>query len=139
MYIREMNIDDYEEAFQLWSDTEGMGLSDADTRENIATFLQRNSGLSVVAIGDNGKFIGTLLCGHDGRRGYFHHLAVNRDYRQQGIGKALVENCLHRLKEAGISKCHLFAFVSNLSGIQFWQQLGFQARENLCILSKEIK
>jgi putative acetyltransferase len=134
-----MNIDDYDEAFQLWSATEGMSLNDADRRENIDTFLQRNSGLSVVAISDDGKILGTLLCGHDGRRGYFHHLAVNGEYRNKGIGQSLVENCLQRLKEAGIAKCHLFAFTSNLSGIQFWRKLGFATRENLCILSKEIK
>jgi putative acetyltransferase len=136
--IREMSIDDYEEVFYLWSITEGIGLNDSDTRENIEIFLRRNAGLSVVAEGDDGKIVGALLCGHDGRRGYFHHLAVNCTDRNKGIGKSLVEFCLCKLKEARIEKCHLFAFANNLEGIHFWEHLGFSSRKNLIILSKEL-
>lgn len=136
--IREMKIEDYDEVFYLWSNTEGIGLNASDTRENIEVFLARNSGLSVVAEDNDGEIVGALLCGHDGRRGYFHHLAVHPDYRKQGIGKSLVNHCLHGLKESGIPKCHLFAFGSNLPGIQFWQHLAFSIRDNLLILSKDI-
>lgn len=137
--IREMTIKDYEEVYYLWSHTEGIGLNEADTRENIAIFLQRNAGLSVVAYRYDGKILGTLLCGHDGRRGYFHHLAVSCGSRKNGIGKRLVNECLSKLKTAGIKKCHLFAFTSNREGVRFWQHLGFNQRDNLCILSREIE
>ncbi|MCE5286718.1 MAG: GNAT family N-acetyltransferase [Pelosinus sp.] len=137
--LREMSINDYDEVFCLWANTEGIGLNDSDTRENIEIFLKRNAGLSVVAEENEGKIIGALLCGHDGRRGYFHHLAVNNHYRKTGIGKKLVDHCLCKLKAAGIKKCHLFAFTNNLAGIHFWQHLGFSLRENLCILSKNVE
>lgn len=68
---------------------EGIGLSNADSQENIAGFLERNPNLSFVAVA-NGKIIGTVLCGHDGRRGYIYHVMVSDAYRNQGIGKALV-------------------------------------------------
>jgi putative acetyltransferase len=137
--IREMSIDDYEEVFNLWSITEGIGLNDSDTRDNIEVFLQRNAGLSVVAESDDGKIVGALLCGHDGRRGYFHHLAVSSVFRGNGVGKSLVIECLQKLKAAGIPKCHLFAFTDNIAGIGFWRHFGFNGRDNLCILSKDIK
>ncbi|TLN13669.1 N-acetyltransferase, partial [bacterium] len=74
---RPMTIDDYDEIIELWKTTEGVGLSDADSRRGINLFLQRNPNLSVVAR-DEDKLVGAVLCGHDGRRGYLHHLAVAR-------------------------------------------------------------
>ena len=44
--IREMVTEDYDEVYQLWSLTKGIGLSGADTRENIDAYLKRNKGLS---------------------------------------------------------------------------------------------
>ena len=28
-----------------------------------------------------------LFCGHDGRRGYIYHVAVDENYRRKGIGR----------------------------------------------------
>ena len=73
--LRPFAATDSAAAHALWQATEGMGLNAADSAANLAEFLDRNPGLSVVAEQD-GKLIGTALCGHDGRRGFIHHLAV---------------------------------------------------------------
>ena len=78
---------------------EGVGLSDSDSKENIQLYLNRNPGLSLIAEQEN-ELVGAILAGHDGRRGYLHHLAVSPDYRRQGIGKLLVNSCLKKLKQA---------------------------------------
>lgn len=70
--IREMTIQDYDEVLALWRTSEGVGLSDADSDEGVARFLDRNPGLSFVAR-DGEHLVGAVLCGHDGRRGYIHH------------------------------------------------------------------
>lgn len=46
--IHEMQISNNDEFYKLWSNTPGMGLSDADKHENIHKFLLRNKGLSFV-------------------------------------------------------------------------------------------
>ncbi|OKH39261.1 hypothetical protein NIES2101_35510 [Calothrix sp. HK-06] len=56
----------------------------------------------------NGKIVGAVLCGHDGRRGYLYHLAVLPDYRRQGISTKLVQSCLSQLQQQIIGKWHLF-------------------------------
>jgi ribosomal protein S18 acetylase RimI-like enzyme len=137
--IREMSIEDYAEIVRLWSSIEGIGLSDADSHENINTFLKRNVGLSFVAEEIGEQIFGAILCGHDGRRGYLHHLAVSPAYRKNGIAGRLVANCLAKLKEEGISKCHLFVFVNNQQGIDFWNHLGFHKRNDINIFSKDIE
>lgn len=45
--------------------------------------------------------VGVILCGHDGRRGYIYHTAVNSDYRNKGVGKTLVEATLTEAKRIG--------------------------------------
>lgn len=136
--IRAMTIEDYAQVIQLWSNTEGIGLSDADTQENIKKFLERNDGLSFIAQKDNKQIVGTILCGHDGKRGYLHHVAVNLGYRKKGIASRLVENCLAKLKEEGISKCHLFVFTTNQQGMEFWRHIGFHKRSDISIFSKDV-
>lgn len=84
--LREMTVQDYEEVLALWRSSEGIGLSDADSRENIARFLERNPGLSFVAY-DGQELIGAVLCGYDGRRGYIHHLAVAESHRRRRLGR----------------------------------------------------
>lgn len=132
--IREFIISDYEAAFHLWQSCDGMGLSEADTYDNISRFLSRNSGFSFVAE-QRGHLVGTILCGHDGRRGYIYHLATAHQSRKQGIGRLLVEKSLGKLAEEGILKCHIFAIASNESGVRFWKAIQWELREELVMLS----
>jgi ribosomal protein S18 acetylase RimI-like enzyme len=109
MDIRDFAIADYDRAIQLWKTDENIGLSSADSREAIELFLERNPGLSKV-MSVNDKIIGTLLCGHDGRRGYLYHLFVDKSYRRVGTGKRLVDACLDNLKKAKHPKVSSFYF-----------------------------
>ncbi len=81
--------------------------------------------------------IGAVLCGHDGRRGYLHHLAVHSTWRGRGVGRALTAACLAGLQAAGIDKCHLFVFNENHSGREYWEHEGWKERLDLLIMSKE--
>lgn len=135
---REATIKDYDQMYQLWENTEGMGLSDSDTKEYIEKFLNKNQGLNYVCEEEE-KIIGTILCGEDGRRGYLYHLAVDKEYRRSGIGKQLVEIVLRNLKKRGIIKCHLFVYYENELGKTFWEKTGWYKRDELLIYSKDIK
>ena len=135
--LRTLTIADFESAYALWQQTEGIGLNESDSRESIAAFLERNKDLSIVATNKaDGKMVGTVLCGHDGRRGYLHHLAVVPEYRRQGIGRALVNGCLDRLASLNIKKCSLFLFASNIPGRTFWLKQGWSTREDIVIAQK---
>jgi ribosomal protein S18 acetylase RimI-like enzyme len=136
--IHEMSIADYDRMIELWKRTPGIGLSDADSRENINRFLDRNPGLSFVCEIDQ-KITGTVLCGHDGRRGYIYHLAVDDRFRKIGIGKELVAQSLDRLRRQGIMKCHLFLYNDNDTAIQFYESTGWRKRGNLLIYSKDLQ
>lgn len=132
----DFTMNDYGEAIALWKSTEGMGLSAADGPVRIATYLARNPGTSFVARIDD-ELIGTVLAGHDGRRGYLHHLAVRPEWRGQGIGRTLVRHCLAALRVQGIDKCHLFVIKDNLAGLDFWRKNGWVERVDLVVMSSE--
>lgn len=129
--IRKMTIEDYETVYDLWISTPGMGLNDLDdSREGIEKYLKRNPNTCFVAEGD-GKITGVILAGNDGRRGFIHHTAVLMEYRNQGIGKKLVDTALEALKKEGIHKVALVVFKHNETGDAFWEKQGFSVREDL--------
>ena len=135
--IRAMTIADYDAVLRLWQDTEGVGLNESDARENTASFLARNPGLSrVAALGT--EMVGAVLCGHDGRRGYLHHLAVAQPHRRQGLGRRLVDACLADLKRHGILKCNIFLFADNAAGEAFWIHHGWSRRPDLQVMQKSL-
>jgi N-acetylglutamate synthase len=135
-YPTVMKLDDYDAVFGLWQRCEGVGLTPSDNRAAVHAFLVRNPGLSLV-VRHGGQIIGAVLCGHDGRRGYLYHLAVDVEHRRQGIGKAIVEDCLSRLASAGIQKATIVVYSHNESGQKFWRRAGWKDRADLVVLQKE--
>ncbi|WP_137702631.1 GNAT family N-acetyltransferase [Marimonas lutisalis] len=125
---------DYPEARALWEATPGVGLSAADEHAPILAFLARNPGLSLVALHD-GRIVGTILVGHDGRRGFIHHLATGADHRRTGIARALVDAAIAGLRGEGIGKCHLMVFEMNREGRAFWHSIGATFRDDLVLYS----
>jgi len=133
--IRILRISDYKSVYALWKKTEGIGLNESDTRESIGRFLKRNPDLSLVAT-SGGRIVGTILCGHDGRRGYLHHLAVVPGLRRRGLGRTLVAICIGKLHSEGIPKCNLFLFASNTSGKAFWRRIGWNVRADIRLVQR---
>ena len=133
--IAEFTMRDYDEAIALWRRSQGVSLRGADGRDAIERYLRRNPGLSFVARAD-GALVGAVLCGHDGRRGYLHHLAVAEAHRGQGIGSALAERCLAALRSLGIEKCHLFVVRDKADARGFWRRAGWEERTDVQLMSR---
>jgi len=112
MNIREMTIDDYENIIELFKQTPGITLREADSKEGVKNYLLRNPKLNFIAQEDD-VTIGCVMCGHDGRRGYLQHLVVHSKFRNKGIGEKLFSKCLTNLKKIGIEKTHIFVFKDN--------------------------
>ena len=111
MTVRTMTIDDYEGVKELWLSIRGFAIRSLDdSREGVARFLVRNPSSSVVAVED-GRIVGAILCGHDGRRGCLYHVCVAEEYRMRGIGRQMVVFCMEALKAEQINKVSLIAFT----------------------------
>lgn len=134
MKYRTMQIDDYTDALALWQSAEGVQLRAADSLEGTTRYLTRNPGLSFIAE-SGGKVVGTIMAGHDGRRGYIQHLAVHAEFRKAGIGSELLRRCLVALKQAGISKSHVHVLSDNKIAREFWLARGWKMREDIAVFS----
>ena len=89
--IRPMDPQDFPACLELWGDVDGIVLrEESDSPEAPARFLERNPGLSFVAV-DQGMVVGSILCGHDGRRAHLYHLAVRTEQRRTRCATALLE------------------------------------------------
>lgn len=131
MEIKLLMLEDYDKVYQLWTSTKGMGMRSLDDSfDGIEKFLKRNPTTNFIAQVED-KIVGVILCGHDGRRGYIYHTAVNSDYRGNGIGKKLVNTVIEALRKEKINKVALVVFDSNDLGNAFWQSLGFDKRNDL--------
>ena len=136
--IRTMTIADYDGVYDLWISTPGMGLNTTDdSREGIGRYLRRNPTTSFVAERE-GKIVGVIMAGHDGRRGFIHHTAVRPECRRQGIGSQLVQHALDALEAEGIHKVALVAFERNVQGNAFWEGAGFTQRDDLVYRNRSI-
>lgn len=134
MIIREMTIDDYDEVYEMWQITTKRALSKADEKDQMERYLKHNAGMSQVAVVD-GKIVGTVLAGHDGRRGFIHHMAVLPEFRRKKIGHALAQTAIQKIRGQGIDKTHIFCYQNNETGQSFWRDFGFEKREDVFVYS----
>jgi len=108
-----------------------------DSREGIEKFLIRNPSTNFVAE-EEGRIVGIVLAGNDGRRGYVYHMAVAEDQRGKKIGSRLLTLALDALKAEGIAKVALLVFKRNEVGNAFWENMGFKVREDVAYRNREL-
>ncbi len=131
--IRPMEQTDIPAALRVWQETSARARR-IETHDGLARYVAHNFGLCQVAEQD-GTLIGVLIGGHDGRRGFLHHVGVLSPVRRHGVGRALVDNYLAELKEQGIVRMHLLIRQSNAVGLRFWKSYGCRERANTVVIS----
>lgn len=132
-----MHVGDHAEVRAFWETAEGVGLTGADGEEGIRRFLRRNPGLSLVAR-QEGRVVGTVLCGHDGRRGWLYHLAIDRGLRRVGLATRMVKRCLDSLRAEEIERCNLMVYRTNEDAQHFYLATGWRRREELLQMSIDL-
>ena len=131
-----MTVADLDACLALWQQSEGLVLREAsDQPAALAAFLERNPGFSWVAETDQAQLVAALLCGHDGRRAYLYHLAVDSRWRRLGCGRALLNTVLEPLRAAGISRCHAFVRADNTVALRYWERLQADRRTDLALFT----
>ena len=138
-HIRPFNYpQDMDAAHALWAESApGVHLGRSDTPEEVRRKLQRDPELFLVAVLD-GRMVGTVIGGYDGRRGLVYHLAVSPDVRNQGIGSALMDEVEDRLRRLGCLKAYLLVVDENTSVINFYSARGWSPMD-VTIMGKELR
>ncbi|MDD5468215.1 MAG: GNAT family N-acetyltransferase [Anaerolineales bacterium] len=128
---------DYLPARRLWElSGPGVHVRRSDQPEEIAKKLKRDPELFLVAE-QGGVMVGTVIGGFDGRRGLVYHLAVHPDYRQAGIGQALMLELEARWRRMGCLRAYLLVTRDNPAALDFYEKRGWE-RMDLHLLAKDI-
>jgi len=133
MKIEKFSIEFYEDIVSLWKKA-GISVGSSDTLEETIRVLQRNPDLFLIGKINN-KIICVVIGGFDGRRGYVHHLAVDPDYQKKGYGKKIMDELIEKFREMGVHKIHLFIEKYNKDVVDFYQNLGWEIRDDLIMMS----
>lgn len=135
MPIRAITPADHAALLDLWRRTPGIQLRADDEYEPFCRYLARNPGLSLL-IESESAVVASLLVGHDGRRGYLQHLAVDLPWRGRGMASALLDEALRRLQVLGVSKSHVFVLGAAPDALAFWlNRAGWSRREDIEVFS----
>ena len=138
--IRKVTIEDYDQLLALWNSTEQSrrALNPVDdSRAGIERYLNRNPNTCFAAVSD-GRIIGVILTGHDGRRAIIHHMCVHPDHRRMGIAGRLVKEAEQALQKEGIQKIFGLVFKDNDTANAFWESQGYSLRTNLNYRNKSL-
>ncbi|MHA1234834.1 MAG: GNAT family N-acetyltransferase [Promethearchaeota archaeon] len=133
MKIETFKIEYYDEVVELWKKA-GIEMVSSDTIDEIMRVLNRNPDLFLIGKVKK-KIIAIVIGAFDGRRGYVHHLAVDPDYQKMGFGKTIVDALIEQFRAMNIHKVHLFIEKSNKSVVEFYNNLGWEVREDLIMMS----
>lgn len=129
---------DYDPVVKLWEAIEkGVHVGRSDTPEEIQKKLARDPELFLVAESD-GRIVGAVLGGFDGRRGLVYHLAVAAPFRDRGIGSGLMAELEARLRAKGCLKCYLLVTLDNAEVGDFYRHRGWQHMAEIQIFGKEL-
>ncbi|MFX0040441.1 MAG: GNAT family N-acetyltransferase [Promethearchaeota archaeon] len=133
MKIEEFSMESYDDVIILWRKS-GISVGSTDTKEQIKKMLDRNPQLFLVGKIDQ-NVIGVVMGGFDGRRGYVHHLAVDPNYQKKGYGKIIMDELIARFRKMRVHKIHLFIEKYNKDVVEFYQNLGWEIRDDLIMMS----
>jgi ribosomal protein S18 acetylase RimI-like enzyme len=130
---------DYAETRSLWEHAgPGIHVRVSDEPEEIQKKLQRDPDLFLLAEVD-GKIVGSVIGGFDGRRGLIYHLAVDAGVRQRGIGGMLMDEVERRLKSKGCRRCYLMVTTENENAIRFYEARGWEDMNGIETYAKDLE
>lgn len=118
--------EDYPAVRELWrSAGSGIHLGRSDEPTEILKKVARDGDLFLVAESE-GRIVGAVMGGFDGRRGMIYHLAVEQSYRQQGLGAALMDELERRLAAKGCLRSYLLVLPDNEQAARFYEAHGWE-------------
>jgi len=127
---------DYKILVELWERSELPYKSKGrDTEEKIEAELKKGVGRFMFAEVD-GRYIGTILVTHDGRKGWINRVAVIPEYRHKGIAKILVEAAEKWLDTEGIEIYACLIEDYNKTSFEVFKKLGYIPFEGIRYLTK---
>lgn len=133
--IRTYQKSDEKQIINLWSECD-LTVPWNNPKRDIERKM--NDSPSLFLVGEvEGRVVCSCMAGYDGHRGWIYYLAVNRDYRREGIASRIVREAENRLLEIGCPKIDLMVRRSNKDAVSFYNKMGY-GDDPVIVLSKRL-
>lgn len=120
------DISEYDRILELWDQCDLPYKPEGrDTKENIAKEIKEQPEYWIGAY-DGKKLIGIIVGTDDGRKGWINRLAVDKNYRGQGIGTKLVKLLEQEFEDKGFKIWAALIEPDNPEGMEFFEKMGFE-------------
>ncbi len=120
------DISEYERILELWDEC---GLpykpEGRDTKENIAEEIRKQPEYWIGSY-DCDTLVGIIVGTDDGRKGWINRLAVDKDYRNEGIGSKLVNLLEKEFEDKGFKIWAALIEPDNPDAMEFFEKKGFE-------------
>ena len=135
MTQRRLTVDDYDAILALWqrAGLDTIRPQGRDSREAFADQLAR--GQVVLGLEDAGRLVACVVITDDTRKGWINRLAVEPDYRRQGLAARLVAEAEKELRARGIQVFAALIENENAASLSLFQREGYKT-ENIYYVSK---
>ena len=123
--IRRLHLSDYDPLVELFrlSGVEPR-VKGRDSRAAIANQLRSKRNVYLGAL-DGDRLIGAVFGTHDTRKGWINRLAVDPEYRRQGIAARLVQATERGLRKQGIQMFAALIEPENAASAAVFRSLGY--------------
>jgi ribosomal protein S18 acetylase RimI-like enzyme len=121
--IRTATVQDAEAVLGLWLESEAEP-THTDDAVSLGKLIEHDPGALLVAVID-GRVVGSVIAGWDGWRGSLYRLVVSPTSRRQGLGRRLLIEGEHRLKELGAIRLQAIVVGSDARAAPFWRVSGW--------------
>lgn len=138
MKFRILTPDDFLEVFAMWQGAELYCESEEREKEVFINTIERNPDTCIAAVNDEGMIIGTVLAGYDGHTTTLYRVAIDKAYRNQGIGSHMLAEIEKILKKKGIKKVFLKVHCFNLRVLDFYKHNNYKEMDYARVYYKEI-
>jgi GNAT superfamily N-acetyltransferase len=120
--IRPLREEDREAVKRLWR-AAFAAFSDNPDQSIDFCLRTKHGALFVGCLGE--AVVGTLMAGHDGHRGWLHHVATSPEHRGRGYAKRLVAHAEAYLADLGVPKLNLQIRAGTEHVVGFYEKLGY--------------
>lgn len=134
--LKRLTRNDYEKLLNLWS---RCGLPyrprGRDSAQSIALEMARKE-TAFIGMFDKDKLVGFVLATSDGRKGWINRLAVDPDYRRQGLSVILIEEGEKLLRSLGLKVIAALIEGDNQPSFAAFKKAGYSSHSDIHYYSK---
>jgi ribosomal protein S18 acetylase RimI-like enzyme len=139
MTLRRLTVDDYDAILALWqrAGLDSIRPQGRDSREAFADQLAR--GQVVLGLEDAGRLVAGVVITDDTRKGWINRLAVEPDYRRQGLAARLVAEAERELRARGIQVYAALIEDENVASLSLFQREGYKTHDIYYVSKRDSK